>query len=251
MRLTLRISPDVETLNRDAADAVIRVLESALALRSRATIFLAGGSTPEPIYERLGGHFRDRLPWDRILVFWGDERWVAPDDPRSNQRNARKAWIEKLPIPDENVHPMPTDGAPEDAAQRYDRLLKEQFSEPGSGPDLLLLGLGPEGHTASLFPESPALQAGSRWVLAVRAEAEPPLRLTVTPPFINRAKQTFFLVSGKKKAAIVRRILLEEPAAEQCPAAGVRPSDGELTWWLDAAAAARLPRFFRPPRESA
>ncbi|MEJ2076493.1 MAG: 6-phosphogluconolactonase [Acidobacteriota bacterium] len=246
MRLGVLMRDDPEEMNREIVQTVVNVLEHSLQERSRATVFLAGGSTPRPIYELLARDFGQKLPWERIRLFWGDERWVQPDDPLSNQRMARETLIARVPIPPRNVFPIPTDGAPEEAAARYDRLLREQFAEPVARPDLVLLGLGPEGHTASLFPQSPALSDKNRWATAVRVNAAPPQRLTVTLGFINRARHVFFLVAGEKKADIVRKILVEEPTVEQCPASGVRPTEGELTWWLDAASTARLPRFFRP-----
>ncbi len=246
MRLCVLTRSDPNDMNQEIAQAVMDVIERSLEARPRATIFLAGGSTPRPVYELLARDYERKLPWDRIRLFWGDERWVRPNDSRSNQRMARETLIAELPIPAQNVFPIPTDGIPEEAAARYDRLLREQFAEPAARPDLVLLGLGPEGHTASLFPESPALAEKRRWATAVKVDAEPPRRITVTLPLINRARHVFFLVAGERKADIVRRILVEEPSVEQCPAAGVRPADGELTWWLDAAAAAGLPRFFRP-----
>lgn len=245
MRLTVLARPDVNELNRDVARAIIRILQDALKSRSRATFFLAGGSTPRPVYELLAQEYGPELSWDRVYLFWGDERWVPADDPSSNQRMAREAMIDPLSIPPENVFPIPTEGPPEEAAARYDRLLREWFPESDSGPDLVLQGLGPEGHTASLFPGSPALAEEQRWVAAVEVEATPARRLTVTLPFINRARNLFFLVTGRKKAPVVRKILVEEATFEECPAAGVRPTEGEMAWWLDGAAASDLPRFFR------
>jgi 6-phosphogluconolactonase len=246
MRLSVLIRTDPNEMNSEIAQAVGRMIEHCLEARSRATIFLAGGSTPRPIYELLARDYGRELRWDAVRLYWGDERWVRPDDPMSNQRMARETLISKLPIPPSNVFPIPTDGNPEEAAGRYAHLLREQFPEPTVRPDLVLLGLGPEGHTASLFPESPVLSEEDRWAAAVEVDAKPPQRITVTLPLINRARHVFFLVVGERKADIARRVLIEEPGIEQCPASGVRPADGELTWWLDAAAAAGLPRFFRP-----
>lgn len=246
MRLCVLTRPNPNEMNREITEAVVEVIQRSLEERSRATIFLAGGSTPRPVYELLAGDYGRKLPWDGVQLFWGDERWVRPDDTMSNQGMARETLISKLPIPSQNVFPIPTDGTPEEAAARYARLLRAQFPEPTARPDLVLLGLGPEGHTASLFPESPALSEEHRWATAVKVDAEPPQRITVTLPLINRARHVFFLVAGERKADITRRILIEAPSVEQCPASGVRPADGELTWWLDAAAAARLPHFFRP-----
>lgn len=246
MKLTIRIRPSAEEMTQEISRSVTDILKETLRSHRRASIFLAGGSTPRPVYEALAEGAGQALPWERIDLFWGDERWVAPDDTRSNQRMAREALVDRVPVPSGNVFPMPTDGTPGDAALRYERLLRGRFPGSESVPDIILLGLGPEGHTASLFPHSPALRDLDRWVRDVWVEAEPPQRLTLTLPFILRARHVLFMVAGAKKAPVVRQILIEEAAAAQCPAAGVRPPNGEVTWWLDEAATSELPRFLRP-----
>ena len=245
MRLTVLARPNLEEMIQAIADAIARVLGEALQQRGRASLFLSGGSTPAPVYERLAQVHGAALPWDRITLFWGDERWVKPDDPLSNQRMAREKLIDRIAIPAGNVFPIPTEGTPADAADRYDDLLRDRFPERGPGPDLVLLGLGQEGHTASLFPGSPALQETVRWTTAVTVEATPPRRLTVTYPLLDRADQIFFLAAGRKKAQIVRKIFIEGPPLVECPAAGVRPARGGLSWWLDEEAASQLPPFFQ------
>jgi len=239
-RADLRLHPDLEALSRGAAEGVVRLAQAAVQERGRFTLALSGGKTPASLHRLLATEFRDRIPWEAVHAFWGDERYVPPEDPRSNYRMAQETLLLHLPIPGANVHPMPT-LLPEieEAAQAYERTLRSHF--PGRWPrfDLLLLGLGQDGHTASLFPHSPTLEERARVVVAVRAEAEPPLRLTLTLPAINHAANVHFLVAGKDKAAALKRSLSDEADRESAPASAVRPVDGKVIWWVDEAAAQR------------
>jgi 6-phosphogluconolactonase len=188
----------------------------------------------------LATEFRDRVSWPRVEIFWGDERYLPHTDPRSDYRMARDALLAHVPIPGENVHPMPTDSAdPEEAAQAYERLLRAHFPCPWPRFNLVLLGLGAEGHTASLFPHSPALLEQARWVVATEAPVEPKRRLTLTLPAINHATHIWFLVAGAEKTEALKCALAEEADVMSCPAAGVKPTNGELVWWVDEEAAGR------------
>ncbi|MGH7752826.1 MAG: 6-phosphogluconolactonase, partial [Gemmatimonadales bacterium] len=179
--------------------------------------------------------------------FWGDERYVPPDDPRSNCRMAKEAWLDRIAVPPENVHPMPTNFLdPDEAARRYETTLRRHFPAPWPRFDLILLGMGADGHTASLFPRSPALEERERWVVSVRAPVEPSVRLTLTLPVINQAAAVWFLVSGEDKAEALRKVLTDEAAVEAPPAARVRPVQGALIWWVDSPAAALLLEPRRP-----
>jgi 6-phosphogluconolactonase len=244
----VRPFPDVTSLGRAAARELCRLVASALAIRPRCYIVLSGGRTPRELYRALATDFRDEIPWDRVHLFWGDERYVPADDPRSNYRLAREALLDHVPVPQQNVHPMPTGlHDPEDAAEAYAETLRTHFSGPWPRFDLVLLGLGSDGHTASLFPGSRAVAEKERWVMAVRAPVKPSRRLTLTLPVINRARMVWFLVAGAEKASALRSVLMESPQPQRCPAAGVRPINGGVTWWADAAAAARLRLPARPP----
>jgi 6-phosphogluconolactonase len=228
---------DREALSRAAAAELAQVAASAIEARGRFDLALAGGSTPRRLYEILASEYRDRIDWSRTHLFWGDERFVPESDPLSNFRMARKALIDPLGIAAANVHPMPTSFAdPDDAARAYEKTLRSHF---GGGPpqfDLVLLGMGPEGHTASLFPGSNALEETERWVMPVRVAAEPPLRLTLTLAVLNAAREVFFLVSGPDKGAIVRKLLSLSPEETgPYPAARVRPQ-GRVVLFLDRAA---------------
>jgi 6-phosphogluconolactonase len=233
--------PNLESLSLAAAALVAEAAEVSIEARGRFTFVLSGGTSPRTLYERLAQPpFSGRMPWSRTYLFWGDERCVPPEDPHSNFGLARQALLSTVPLPMANVYPMP--GAvvpPEAAAFQYEESLRRFFQKGGTRQfpvfDLLLLGLGADGHTASLFPGDPALEEERRWTRAVRVtSASPPVpRITLTLPVINRARTVLFLVSGTGKKGIVDEILFEpEKASGRYPAARVRPS-GRLLWLID------------------
>jgi 6-phosphogluconolactonase len=240
VKMDTRVCADLDALSRAAFEEFLSILKHALVQRGRFTAALSGGHTPAKMYT-LWAHaekYGVRTPWDRVHLFWGDERYVSHENPLSNCRMARAALIDHVVIPPANVHPMPTNYAePEDAARAYEDELRKFF---GSGPpefDVQLLGLGVEGHTASLFPGSPALDEKDRWVAAVEALVEPVQRLTLTPVVLNRGRSTLFLVSGEDKREIISALRLEpESEPSQYPAGRIRPS-GRVIWFLDQAAA--------------
>jgi 6-phosphogluconolactonase len=241
LRMNAQVCDDLDALSRAAARASRELVLGAIAARGRCAIALAGGHTPERTYSLWASDFP--LPWPQTHFFWGDERYVPPEDPQSNFRMFREALLERVPVPAENVHPMPTLlPKPEDAALAYEHTLRQFFASGPPAFDLILLGLGGEGHIASLFPDSPALIEKERWVVAVDVQAEPHLRLTLTLPVLNCARNVFFLVSGEGKREVIAS-LAREPglAAKRFPAALVQP-EGRAVWFLDRAAAAGLPR---------
>jgi 6-phosphogluconolactonase len=211
---------------------------AALAASGPFRVSLSGGSTPKALYGLLASDdFRDRFPWRRVSWYWGDERFVPYDHPESNYRMTREAMFAKAPVPPENIHPVPADGTPEDAAGRYERTLQEAYGATTLDParplfDVTLLGLGPDGHTASLLPGDPVLEERKRWVAAV-AHGRPEVRITMTYPAIESSRRVAFLVAGREKAPILRAI---RAGGSQVPAARVRPR-GELFWFVDSAAA--------------
>jgi len=241
LSMNAQIFDDLDALSRAAAQASRELALGAVAARGRCAIALAGGYTPERTYSLWASDFP--LPWKQAHFFWGDERYVPPDDPHSNFRMFKEALLNRVAIPAENVHPMPTGfPKPEDAASVYEHTLREFFASGPPAFDLILLGLGGEGHTASLFPGSPALTEKNRWVAAVDVPVEPHLRLTLTPPVLNCARNVFFLVSGAGKSEVIASLAKEpELAAKRYPAAHVQPQ-GRVVWFLDRAAAAGLGR---------
>lgn len=235
----IRVLADLAELSRAAAEDSLRISRDAVQRRGRCAIALGGGHTPEQMYRLWAEQYAQQFPWENMHLFWGDERYVPREDPHSNYRMVRKALLERVSLPAANVHPMPTDFAqPDDAARAYEAELRRFFSAGEPAFDLVFLGLGGEGHTASLFPGSPALAERERWVVAVRAPAEPPVRLSLTLPVLNRARNVFFLVAGSGKQEIVASIRGDpESAARRYPAAMVQPA-GRVVWFLDQAAAA-------------
>lgn len=245
MRREVRVCPDRETLTRAAAQGLSAFLCESVARRGRCTVALSGGRTPRRLYELLGED--PRIPWPQIELFWGDERYVPSGDPRSNAQMAREALVERIAIPPENVHPMPTHfGDPEDAGWAYEATLRRVLGR-WSRFDLVLLGMGSDGHIASLFPESPAVLEPDRWVVAVRVEADPPVRLTLTLPVINRARRVDILVTGAEKREALRRALWGPRDPVRCPASGVHPRHGTVVWWVDRAATEGLEPRKAPP----
>ena len=237
----VRVYPDLEALSYAAATLTVHLAMEAVAARGRFGVALSGGNTPRRAYEILGQpHFREQAPWDRIHVFWGDERCVPLADPRSNARMAREAWLDQVPIPRDQVHPIECSVSPEMAAAQYETLLKSSFGRGATGLDLVLLGLGEDGHTASLFPGTPVVRELTRWVAPVYL-AEPGLnRVTLTAPFINQAAVAVFLVAGPAKAGVLHEVLHGPYDPDRLPAQLIRPKSGELLWLVDREAAAEL-----------
>lgn len=241
MKPDVRVFPDASELSLRAAEAAAGTIDDAVRSTGKCSLVLSGGSTPRILYRMLASRFRDQIPWAHVHVFWGDERYVPHSDAHSNYRMGRATLLDHVPCPAANVHPMPTHFAAADAAARdYEATLRRYFAGESPRFDLVLLGLGPEGHTASLFPGSPALEERTRWVVAVTAPAEPPLRLTLTLPALTRSARTFFLVTGSDKAQALHHVLAGPADPNTCPAAGLRPADGTVTWWVDRDAAAHL-----------
>ncbi|MGH7855517.1 MAG: 6-phosphogluconolactonase [Candidatus Binatia bacterium] len=232
-------------MNRKAAAQFIALASAAIARSGRFAVALSGGSTPKALYSSLASpEFRERVDWPRVHLFWGDERCVAPDHPDSNFRMVRENLLAKIQLPSANIHRIVGEKEPRQAVIAYEAELKVFFGASGGALpcfDLIFLGLGDDGHTASLFPGSAALAETEHLVAAVYVEKLRSHRLTLTLPVINAAVQATFLVSGESKAKIVREILVPYSVACNYPAAKVRPSNGRLTWVIDADAAKELP----------
>lgn len=237
MGKTVEVLPDKEALVQRALALVVEMIQAAIAERGQCTIALSGGSTPKPLYAALG---KQDLPWNAIHLFWGDERYVPYDHPDSNYRMIREVWLEPASIPASSIHPMPTDAAdPATAAQQYEALLQAFFQlAPQDFPafDIMLLGMGDDGHTASLFPHTPALQVRDRLVTVGNKDGQP--RLTMTVPVLNQARNVIFLVAGASKRPALVHVFADEGDAATYPARLVQPI-GNLWWLLDAAAGDR------------
>jgi 6-phosphogluconolactonase len=231
----IEILADPPALARRVADWMTA---AAIAAAGPFRVSLSGGSTPRTLYGLLASdEFRGRFPWGRVSWYWGDERFVPYDHPESNYRMTREAMLAEAPVPPENIHPVPTDGTPEEAALRYERTLQAAYGAAVLDParplfDITLLGLGPDGHTASLLPGDAVLEEHERWVAAV-SHGRPEVRITMTYPAIDSSRRVAFLVAGQEKAAILAAI---RAGGSHAPAARVRPV-GELIWFVDRAAA--------------
>ena len=242
--IELRRLTTPQDLFQAAAEEVIRSATDAVAQRGRFTIALSGGSTPRNLYTLIAANASATLPWDQMFFFWGDERHVPQDSPDSNYRMAQEALLSKVPVPPANIFPVPAENP--DAAQAaeiYEQTLRKFFAvAPGEFPrfDLILLGMGPDGHTASLFPETPALQEKSRLVVANWVEKLGSSRITFTLPLLNAARRVAFLVSGTDKAAALHEVLEGSAPSEKYPSRLVQPSEGKVIWFVDRAAASEL-----------
>jgi 6-phosphogluconolactonase len=237
------ICRDLSDLNARAADRFVARAGKAVTATGRFAVALSGGSTPKGLYELLASPpFRERVAWSGVHLFWGDERCVPPDHPQSNYRMAEEALLAKVPIPAQNVHRMAGEKEPRQAAAEYEGSLKT-FIQPAPCAlpsfDLILLGLGEDGHTASLFPDTEALDETESLAAACYVEQLRAYRLTLTLPVLNAAAEVVFLVSGRSKAPVVKEIL-KSKVASRLPAAQIRPRSGRLTWFITHDAAAEI-----------
>lgn len=226
----------LDALSAAAAEQIVELARTAVTARGRFSIALAGGNTPRRAYELLATTHRDEIDWSRVQVVFGDERFVAQDDVRSNYKMANETLLSRVPVSPSHVYPAPTDLAtPRIAAEAYDRTLNTLASDAGTSVDLALLGIGPDGHTASLFPGDPAVGETSQWAVAVAAPTavQPAVpRITTTLPFLNAARNAIFLIAGADKRPVIEQILHAAPGASPYPAAQVAPRQGAI-WMIE------------------
>ena len=237
-----KIVPDSAALVRTATQEFKNSAESAIADSGRFAVALSGGNTPRNVYSQLAQEYKTALPWAKIHIFFGDERSVPPNHPDSNFRMANEALLSHVPIPLENIHRMRAELEPEMAAKDYEEQLQTFFSlknETWPRFDLIMLGLGEDGHTASLFPNSSALKEMSRLVASTWVEEKKTFRITLTYPVLNHAAEVEFLVSGAGKAQILKEVL-DTSGSVSFPAQRIKPENGRLLWLLDEDAARLL-----------
>ena len=237
-----------DELSRRAAQEFVRQAGEAVQAKGFFTVALSGGSTPKGLYMQLASdHYREQVPWSKVYLFWGDERCVSPDHQDSNYRMARESLIDKVPIPEENIYRMPAEQGDHDcAATEYEQTIKAFFRlEAGEQPrfDLILLGMGEDGHTASLFPWTSALEETDRLVFANYIGKLGAYRLTLTVPVINHAALVLFLISGESKASVLREVLEGEFQPQRLPSQLIRPVNGRLLFIVDHIAASKLTRI--------
>jgi 6-phosphogluconolactonase len=239
------VGRDIADLARKAASEFVDLAKSSVEASGRFVVALSGGETPKSLYATLAsGEFCSEISWSRLHFFWGDERPVPPDDPDSNYRMAFETFLAKVRVPEKNIHRIPAEQEPEVAAGKYEKEIRDFFGLPEfAWPrfDLVLLGVGDDGHTASLFPDSDALRETRRLVVAPYIEKLRSYRITLTLPVLNHAANVFFLVAGEGKAAVLREVLEPRPGSKkQLPAQRIDPQNGKVLWFVDRAAAASL-----------
>ena len=237
----VRVYAEASALARAAAEHFVALAEAAVSARGRFAVALSGGSTPKAMYALLAtGEFAAGVNWTRVHVFWGDERCVPPDHPDSNYCTAHEALLDHVPILAGNVHRIQGEMEPAGAADEYERALRSFFASGQPRFDLIMLGMGDDGHTASLFPGTAAIHEQKRWVVAHLVSKLSAWRVTLTPVVINAAANVAFVVSGATKAERLSQVLTGPYQPDVLPSQIVRPAEGRLLWWVDSAAAAQL-----------
>ena len=235
----VRVFPDLHKASQALAERLVDAARDVLAAKGCFALALSGGKTPRYLYTFLARECSSEISWERVHLFWSDERCVSQESEDSNFAMAYKALISEAPLPSQNIHRISAEiNPPEKAAGNYERMIREFFKPEEEGAflfDAMILGVGEDGHTASLFPGSSALNEKSRWVLAVNAPSSfsPHKRITLTLPLINRSRSIFFLASGAKKREVVREILKQQETARKLyPAALIHPL-GSVAWYID------------------
>lgn len=247
-RTKIKIFPDLQLLAQAAAEQFVQKAGQAVQARGIFSATLSGGSTPHQLYRLLASSpFSERVDWSRTHLFWGDERCVPPDHPNSNYLKARELLLTRVPMPPGNVHRIPAEMPPQKAAEDYEETLLQFFSSLADDEgreqasfDLVLLGVGDDGHTASLFPGSDAIHEKTRWVRALYVDKLAAWRITLTPALLNRARCILFMAAGAGKSDILQHIIYGTHQPERYPAQIIQAEKGELLWMLDKAAAAQF-----------
>lgn len=235
----LHIYKDAEETTLALADWITSLIQKTLEVKDKFTIALSGGETPKRLYQTLASpRYREKLNWSKLHIFWGDERYVPFTDERSNAKMAYDNLLSKVKVPSEQVHKIWTDISPAESAKQYEKILHQYFDDKQTTFDLVLLGLGEDGHTLSLLPDAEVLSDDSSWVTAVHSK-EKGDRITLMPVIVNRSSAIAFLITGENKAKILQQIL-KEPEQHNYPAQLIQPLNNELYWFADKSAAQYL-----------
>jgi 6-phosphogluconolactonase len=240
--MELHLSKDNAALSTEVVNWMVEYIESTLQQQERFTLVLSGGSTPQKLNTLLAASpYKERINWSRLHIFWGDERFVPFEDERNNAKMAFDTLLNHVPVPAEHIHIMKTDGTPEASAADYEKILKTYFDGDDDSPsfDLVLLGMGDDGHTLSLFPGTHVMHVEDRWATSLFLRAQNMYRVTLTAPIVNRAACVAFLVSGAAKAPALRQVMEGDYQPDLYPSQVIQPN-GELHWFVDEAAAALL-----------
>jgi len=239
--MKLHIFKNKEELSEKFALWMVDIIAESLKAQEFFSLVLSGGETPKLLFKKLASEeFRDKINWKRIHIFWGDERVVPFIDDRNNAKMAHELLIDHIDIPTAQVHIIRTDIEPNFAVDEYQKLLHSFFDHTSQSFDLVLLGMGEDGHTLSLFPDSPIIEEHTHWVDAVFSKKQEMYRITLMPLIVNRAVKIAFMVDGAKKAKVLQEVLEGEYAPTKLPAQIINPKEGELHWFLDEAAAEAL-----------
>ena len=252
MMREMRIYPDSITLARSAAERFLNLTIESVNARGKFSVALSGGSTPRILYKTLSrSPFLERVPWEKVYVFWSDERCVPSNHLESNYRMARETLLDHVPLPERNIHRIHGEMEPEQAADEYEHMMQAFFSthsdkkksvskKPMASFDLIILGMGDDGHTASLFPRTAVIHEQTRLVVAHYVDKLQAWRITLTPVAINTAANVIFIISGESKAERIRQVLAGPYQPDDLPVQLIRPEGGSLLWMLDSAAATLL-----------
>lgn len=248
VEVAVKVCPTVDEVTRGAAELFATRVAEAVSARGQARVAISGGSTPKAVFALLAREYVDKIPWGQLQLFWVDERCVPPTDTESNFGMTKASMLDAVPLPAANVHRMEGELDPEEAASRYEAEIRNALRLEGAETptfDLVILGLGPDGHTASLFPHTDGLHEMARICLANHVPQKDTWRLTLTWPVITQGREVVFLIEGEEKAAVLKTVFTGTYDPEQYPAQLIRPANGRLTLLLDQAAAAELPEANR------
>jgi 6-phosphogluconolactonase len=238
--MTLKIYKDADELSNSASEWIADLITKTLQKQDRFTMALSGGSTPQKLHQVLARNYKDKIDWSRLHIFWGDERAVPFEDERNNARMAYETLLNHVPVPASQIHVMRTDIEPETSAKQYEEILHQYFDNHDTTFDLVLLGMGDDGHTLSLFPGTEIVHEKKAWVKAFYLPPQSMYRISLTAPVTNRSATIAFLTTGKNKASTLRSVLKGELNPEVYPSQLIKPEQGELYWFVDEAAAAAL-----------
>lgn len=235
--MPVHVYKDIDALSLAVAETLVEFIGQKLKTQDRFTLLLSGGSTPKKLYRLLAtDQYRKRIDWNRVHIFFGDERVVPFHDDRNNGRMAKESLLDHVPIPLNQIHYIATEGELNEAVETYEKLLHRYFEDKSNSFDLALLGMGDDAHTLSFFPGSGVLYEKVRWVVSLHLQAQKMYRISLTPVIVNRSAKIFFLAAGNSKALALKNVLQGEYQPDRCPAQLIKPLNGELDWYIDEAA---------------
>ena len=239
--MEIHIAPDAGQVSEELASWITDCIQEVLRTQDRFTFVLSGGSTPKKLYDLLAASpYKEKIPWEKLHFFWGDERAVPFEDDRNNAKMCYDELLNKVPVIAENIHVMRTDIEPAESVAAYEKVLKQYFEDSETTFDFVLLGMGDDGHTLSLFPETEVIHEAERWVSTFFLAAQDMYRITLTAPVVNAAKYVAFMAVGSGKAVTLKSVLEDEKNLDKFPSQIIQPTAGELHWFVDEAAAALL-----------